>query len=133
MNQDHLTEYKWLLISIQQLENEIARMRDTIDLKSQRFDGMPKSNNVQDKLCEIISMIADAEMEHFDKLATLFKKRAEIERAIELLPEKEKAIIRMRYIEGLAWDQISYNSNYSKSQIKRIIRNGMDILKDDPK
>ncbi len=53
--------------------------------------------------------------------------RLMVEEALELLPEKQKTIIKLKYLEGLTFDQIGeifgFTRNAAYEQAKRAIRN----------
>lgn len=53
---------------------------------------------------------------------------ARIERAIDKLPEREKYLIRARYLDGKSWEQIAVDMNYSWRQVHYIHSNALKLL-----
>ena len=120
LTKQDLQEYRWLVESIESLENEIESLRDRIDISSQIISDMPKSHRDGDKMATTIALIIDTQDLLLDKVAQAMAKRREVESAIEKLPEREKVLIRQRYIEGKAWEQICVNMSYSFQRLHQL-------------
>lgn len=52
-----------------------------------------------------------------------------IEDVIEGLPEREKYLMRLRYIQGCRWETICYKMNYEWRHIHRLHSNILNQLK----
>lgn len=119
MTKEELREYQWISNNIQYLEDELQRFRDSIDVKSQVISDEPKGSQLVDRTATAIAAIVDTQQEIMVMVTNLMEKRRKIEAAIERLPEKEKRIIRLRYIEGKAWEQICGDMAYSRREVHR--------------
>lgn len=119
MTKEDLREYQWILNNVEYLEADILRLRDMVDVKSQVISDEPKGGQLVDKTASAVAAIVDTQQTLMDRVTDLMAKRREIETAIESLPEKEKAIIRLRYIEGKAWERICADMSYSWREVHR--------------
>lgn len=99
----------------------------------QHITGMPRAegNNV-DKIGRAVAQIDSLKELYYTKLqeieATLFK----IEKAISKLDPLERRLIRMRYIDCKAWEDICYELGYAWANTHRIHASVLQKLaKDD--
>lgn len=100
--------------------------------RSQRLDGMPRGGSGENYLLE-------ERMDDKAELLALYKeKEAEldaalliIENAIEMLEPRERQLVRLRYIDGLTWEQVAVEMNYSWRQVHRIHGDALAKLKEE--
>lgn len=130
MTKEDLKEYRWLLESIETLESEIQYLRDKIDVKSPLWSDLPGCKTEGDKMATVVSQIVDTREKLLAEVHKAMAKRREIESAIEKLPEREKALIRHRYIKGRAWEQICKIMKYEWRQVHRIHSLALKSLND---
>lgn len=123
-----LQEYRWLLESIEMLESEIQYLRDKIDIKSPLWSDLPGCKSEGDKMATVVSQIVDMREDLLKEIHKLMSKRREIERAIESLPEREKALIRYRYIKGMAWGQICEAMHYESRNVHKVHSKALNML-----
>ena len=57
--------------------------------------------------------------------------RVSLEPAIGTLPERERAILRMRFEEGMTQSQIAEHVGVSQMHVSRLIRKSIDQLRDE--
>lgn len=81
-----------------------------------------------DQLTDLIAKIVDIQEEIKQQLQKSYELMAKIEKAIEKLPEREKYLIRARYIEGKTWEQIAVDMGYSWKQVHRIHAKALKLL-----
>lgn len=130
MNFDLLTQY-------QSIKQEIIELQDRIDQiyssslypKSSQITGMPRasgySNDGMIRIFEQIETLTDFYREKQIKLNELCMA---IEKEIEELPSLERRIIRLRYLEGKEWSEISKITRCSRATLYRLHKN---LTKDD--
>jgi RNA polymerase sigma factor (sigma-70 family) len=89
--------------------------------KSPNLDGLPRGGSGPG------NPTADTAIKHADLWAKYQKTMAEltdalteIENAIEVLEPRERTLIRLYYVQGLTWEAVCVEMNYSWSQIHRI-------------
>jgi RNA polymerase sigma factor (sigma-70 family) len=132
-----LYEYKWLKENIQELEDRLLE----IDTMLQKATSNPGNSKVQttkdnDKWTDLINNKIIIENKINSQLERMYKEMSYIEDLISCLPEREKKLMRLRYIDNHKWEEICVEMGYSWKQIHRIHANALmqlknKILKDD--
>lgn len=126
MDKHTLQQYRSIKREIAHLEEEKQRVLDRL-LSPAAPDGMPHARGNQDSIGQAIAR-RDRYQRLIDrKLDELIALREEIERAIEGLPSQDRELIRLRYIEGLRWEEIAVKLHYGYRQILR--RHGSILLR----
>ena len=115
--------------SIGSLERRIEALRDTLERTTPQLDGMPHGSDGTDKMASITATIVDLE-------GKLDKRRVDCERemqraeiVIDTLPDQQRLVMRLRYIEGLTWKQVAEKSNYDKRHCIRIHKRALERMK----
>lgn len=75
-----------------------------------------------------MAKIVEVQEEINRQLQKSYELMAKIEKAIEKLPEREKYLIRARYIDCKSWEQIAVDMSYSWRQIHYIHANALKLL-----
>ncbi|MCL2677833.1 MAG: hypothetical protein FWE85_02135 [Clostridiales bacterium] len=119
MDKNKLKEYRNILAELAELQEELASLRGGA-LECLRLDGMPRSSHKGDRTASAVTKIFFLEEMLMEKIGTLTALRLEIERAIEELPSLERRILRLRYVEGNSWEDISVTISYSMPHIWRL-------------
>lgn len=100
--------------------------------KGQRLDGMPRGGSGNNR--NIVDNLGDRHSElkklYDDKVAELEAKMLEIERAIEVLEPRERTLIRLHYFQGLTWEKVAVEINYSWAQTHRIHGKALEKLRE---
>lgn len=128
------------------------RLRNYLNLKAERAQIQALLDDMEESLCspatpQLTGMPgasafasgsaqerrADATMElralYKDKIAELAAEQLAIEEAIESLDQTARRALRHRYIEGLTWEQICVEMDYSWRQIHRIHAGALETLR----
>lgn len=133
MTKERLKAYRDMKREKDHLEQKIKTLEwEKYSPRSPRLDGMPRSGfgenyareeqiDREDKLLALLSA----------KKAALSEAMAEIERAIEKLKPRERLLLRLYYIDGLTWEQVAVNMNYSWTQVHRIHGRALQKLKEE--
>lgn len=116
-----LNEYKWIQENIINLENRLLE----IDTKLQKITNTLQADIVQeskdsDKWTLLIQKKIDIENKINREVLKGYKEMESIEQLISELPEREKLLIRYRYIDCLEWELICVKMHYSWRQIHYI-------------
>lgn len=107
MLKDDLKEYKYLIGNIKDLENRLLELETTATNITTKIDDMPKGSPSKDKLSSVVCKIVEVQDLINDNLKKSYEKMADIEKALCELTEREKMLIRLRYIDGMKWDEIA--------------------------
>lgn len=123
------------LKSIRADEEEIARLKQRIaDLRSnaqgltQTISDMPRSGQSKDRMAEYAAQMEHLQKKFGEKVVALAKKRLEIDEAVELLPEQQKRVIRLRYYDRMSWRRISRVTHYTEQHCRKIKAAGIKRL-----
>ena len=116
-----LNEYKWIQENIINLENRLLE----IDTKLQKITNTLQSDVVQttkdsDKWTLLIQKKLDLQELINAEVANGYKEMAKLEGLVSELSEREKLLIRYRYIDCLEWELICVKMHYSWRQIHYI-------------
>ena len=116
-----LNEYKWIRENIINLENRLLE----IDTKLQKITNTLQTDVVQttkdnDKWTLLIQKKMDLQELINAEVANGYKEMAKLEGLISELSEREKLLIRYRYIDCLEWELICVKMHYSWRQIHYI-------------
>lgn len=119
MDKQTLKQYQSLASEIADLEAERERLKAGV-IGAIKIDGLPHGSGTVDKVGDIAVKLAELKTLIDAKLTQLLTKRTEIEIAIDTLPENEQRLMKLRYIEGLTWQQIADELHYSRRRVLQI-------------
>lgn len=94
---------------------------ETCQLK-RRIDELEHISQDVDELKNLIAL-------YHSKLDSLITSQLRIEKAIEVLNSTERELIRLRYIDGYDWLEVSHTIHYELSQTYRIHAIALQKLK----
>lgn len=124
MTKEQLQQYKAIKAELRQIESRLDELEAPLySAGATPITGMPMppsragTESRQERL-------ADQTMElreyYNDKQKELAEKQLAIERAIDALKPMQRMVLRLRYIEGLSWDEVCTCMGYSWRQTHRI-------------
>lgn len=128
MTKKQLQQYRWLRKNIQRLEEKILELESAAEKMTTVISDEPRSSSDQDKLSGIVAKMADIEKALKRQLHKSYIVLGEIENAIAMLPERERYLIRARYIDCRSWEEICVDMNYSWRGIHKIHSKALKIL-----
>lgn len=105
-----------------QLADQLEQLRTTMESpKVQALDGMPHASSRGDAMTGIVAELIGLQNKYMDKLHRLNAAMAEVEDMIGSLEDPtERRLMRYRYIEGLTWEEVCVEVNYSWRQTHKI-------------
>lgn len=116
------------------VKRRIAELReDATGISGIRYDGdMPHTRGEplsrQQRYVEALEQL----FAEYEETTTVWAERAaEIERAVRFLPPKLGELVRLRYIDGMKWEQVNEQLCISEATSKRMHRKIMQNLKND--
>ena len=122
MTKSELKKYRFICDELEQIKEQILSIKALIlSPKNQVITGMPRGGGGNsDKIGEVLCKIEHLENKYLDKYNQLLREREKIEEAISTLESKERLLIRYRYIDGNAWEDIADKLNYSIDNIYKL-------------
>lgn len=118
---ERLHAYGWIKENIKSLEDRLLE----IDTQLTKITTNLENENVTmtkdpDKWTNLVNERIEVEEMINRELCRCLKEIQYIEKLIEKLPEREKLLMRLRYIDNLKWEEICVKMNYSWRQIHNI-------------
>jgi len=123
-----LREYWWKRKNIERLTETLEELKALRECQSPRLSDEPRSGGVKDKIGDLVVKLDEVECEIMKKLKEAYEALSAIENAIEVLPEREQFLIRLRYIQFKDWPEVCVTMNYGWSQTHSIHRNALRLL-----
>ena len=129
----YLRSYKESVQREKDIIQELEELRmDKMMPSVKMSDGMPKAAGVHRDLSDYIvrldAMICRLVREKAEKL----KRREEIEIKIDAMgDDQEQRVLRLRYIKGLDWEDVSEKMGYSWAHVHRIHNNALDHFENE--
>lgn len=96
--------------------------------KGLNTDGMPKAPASGDAMTSLILKRAQLQRLYTAKSVELADAMAEIEQLIEGLENRERTVMRYRYLDGLTWEKVCVAVNYSWKQTHRIHSKALNAI-----
>ena len=121
MTKAELREYRELAKEVRQLSDQIMELRTEMDYpRIAQLDGMPKTQTRGDRMERLMIRLEKMEQKYERKRLDLLTIMDTIEDAIEILPSRERQLIRHYYIGGLTWEEVCVQMHLSWRHIHRI-------------
>ena len=89
---------------------------------------MPHGTGVTDRIGNIVSKRCYIQDKIDQKLDELICLKEQIENAISGLDPNERLLIRLKYCEGLTWEEVAVRLNYTWRHVHRIHKNILQKL-----
>lgn len=116
-----LQEYKWIMQNIQKLEDRKLTIETTLQRATRELTpDKVQTTRENDKWTDLIAEKLKIEKIINKEIEKGYKEMTFIEETIEKLPEKEKLLMRLRYIDCLKWEEICVHMGYEWRQIHYI-------------
>lgn len=133
----YLKQYRSGLQELQEITERIVRVRSQAERVTAALTGQPDAPHgtmTGDNLQRCIDMLDELERRYVDRLRKTIRMLTSIEDGIDALPdERYRKVLRMRYIDGLGWEEIAERVGYTKRQITNIHGAALAAIKDFPK
>lgn len=133
MTKAQLRAYK----ELQRERDTLARMLAELEAviyspKAQQLHGMPRNSSGVPCPTENLALkhmeLSEKYKETVEKLTA---QMVEIEQAIELLEPRERTILRLHYIQGLTWEQVAVEMNYTWRHVHRLHGKALERLQEE--
>lgn len=91
---------------------------------------MPHGGGDTDQLTNGVAKIIELEKEIDAKVDKLVELRREIEAGIETVDSStQRRLLKLRYIDGMTWERVAVEMNYSYMQVCRLHGKALNALK----
>lgn len=133
MTKERLRQYQQLKREKDMLEEKLVELESTMaSPRIQKLDGMPHGQPQGGSLMDtLVEQHLALKAMYANKLRELNDTLLGIETAIESLEDAtERNLMRLRYIDGLKWEEITLAIGYSWQQTHRIHARALEKLRD---
>lgn len=120
-----MTEYR----SIGSIESRITKLRETLERTTAQLNGMPHGSDGRDKMAAMTADIVDLLTKLDERRVRCEQGFQEVETVFDALPDQQRRIMRMRYIDGMSWKKIAKITNYDVSYLSRIQKAALERMK----
>ena len=130
MTKVQLRSYRHIKIEKDNLDRTIKELEEVIySPRIAQNDGLPHGSSSSGSIVERAAIKHAELLERYQrKTIELAAAMLAIEEAIEVLDPTERMLMRLYYIDGLTWEEVSYEINYSWRQVHRIHRRALEKL-----
>lgn len=120
MTKQELSQCYWLNREIEQLQRELQEL-DGKEYKLIDLSGMPRGSMTPDSVARLATQKAELHRLISLKIEECMIARTRIERYINTVEDSEmRMILRLRHINGMTWDGVAREMNYSGRQTQRL-------------
>ena len=120
---EFLEKARNLQLQIDAAQEQIMRMRA---LAEKAVVGLCADMAVQDWRSELVLKIVDAEREMTTGIEELLTRQREAEALIGRIEDgRYRALLQLRYLAGLTWDQVAEKMGYEARQVYRLYRSAL--------
>lgn len=105
---------------VEALQDRIAWLRSKAEYGERLMRNAPGGSFPDDKLSAAVSALVDMEKESVVKETNLEASIMAVEQQLELLPEQQQVIMRLRYIRGLSWRRVADEAHYHERYCRKI-------------
>lgn len=122
------------LCKVKQRELSEIRMlcEDKLNISAISYDGLPKSRKIHSPVENAVIYTLEAyqrRMEEISKeIEALLIEKARLDAIIQLLPQREFRLLKMRYLDKRSWHYIAIMLGYSERQCHRIHTGALDLI-----
>ena len=120
---ESLRSYRDLVLYIQQLETDIETLyskAENIRLRQNNLGVKIQTSMGSDPVGDAASQLADTAVSLREKIQKAEEERRVIDVALQELPVRDRRLIELRYINGLSWEKVSMEMQYSLPHIFRL-------------
>ena len=120
-----MTEYR----SIGSIERRIAALEETLERTTVQLNGMPHGSDGADKMSAMVADIVDLMTKLDERRIKCEKDMQEVERVFDSLPDQQRRVMRLRFIDGMSWKKIAKETHYDRSYLIRIQQAALERIK----
>jgi len=132
---DRLKAYKWTRDNIAELEERLVEIDTRLYKTTSHMSAEPGSPNSGggDPWNSLIAQKIEIEQKIQKEIECGYVEMRTIEALFDSLPEREKYLMRARYVCGLSWEQIAVDMGYSWQHIHRLHGEVLETLREEVK
>lgn len=120
MTKKELSQLRHLKYEVRELMDRIKELESSATGCATRFDDLPKSKELTDKVGNYAIQIAELKKELNTELYQLYREYVRLSRYIANVKDSQmRVILALRYIKGFTWQKIAYTIGEHDEQYPR--------------
>ena len=120
MTIDDLKNVRRQKLRVAALEERIERLRERAEYNQRQLGECGRSDPTRDRLAEYAAELDDLERELTGEMITLEKQLTIVDAELAKLPENQEKVLRLRYLEGMNWQNVASKARYCERQCLRL-------------
>ncbi len=129
MTKEELREYRWLVKNIQEMEDELAELEtQATHITSSLKEDVVDYTSCKDKMSGQVARIIELQDTINEQLARMYALQKSIREKISGMPEREKRLLTLKYIEGMTWEEVAVDMDYSWQHIHRLHSRALRLI-----
>ena len=113
---------------MQKLEDRVLEIETAVTKQTSVISDMPQGCAESDKMAAGVIRLVEAREKLLEKQLESLEGVMAIEKAIEKLDERGKLLVRLHYIEGMTWERVAVEMNYTWQHLHKIHRNVLEEI-----
>ncbi len=97
------------------------RLRSRTGYTRQQLGECGRGDPTRDRLEEYVTELDELERQLTGEMIALEKQLVFMDAELEKLPENQEKVLRLRFMDGLSWRDVSKKTNYCERHCKRLI------------
>lgn len=108
MTVKELSQLYYINRSIEHMREQLAEMRQALDVRSPSLSDMPKAPGAHDRIGDLVPRIADEEARIRAEMREMERVRAELTGYINTVPNvRIRLIMQLRFLRLLTWQEVA--------------------------
>jgi DNA-directed RNA polymerase specialized sigma24 family protein len=117
---DDLKNVRRQKLRIEALQDRIERLRSRAEYNQRQLGECGRSDPTRDRLAEYAAELDVLERELTGEMIALEKQLVVVDAELTKLPDNQEKVLRLRYLEGASWTQLSKQVNYCERYCRKL-------------
>ena len=126
-----MSRYLHIVAEHQEMTNSFELFRSKMEgLQASSISDMPTAHSHSDKMAGNVAKLEQLETKYAESIAKLLHEAQLIEAIINCMESPaQRRVLRMRYIDGMKWENICVRMHYAWAQTHRIHTEALRLIK----
>lgn len=120
MTTEDLKNVRRQKLRVETLQDRIARLRSRTEYTCRELGETSGGDPTRDQLAEYVAELDALERRLTGEMIALEKQLAAVDAELAKLPAPKETILRLRYCEGLKWEEVAKRANYCERHCRKI-------------
>lgn len=129
MQSRELKDIRSLKYEIKRMKQHLEELEAAATQTTKPIATVPVRISAADKTADVWAEIADLKTIYVRRLLDYEYRISEAEEAMEKLGEPMRTLMKLRYIEGMSWERVAKEMNYSVQHCYRINAEALEKLR----